>query len=89
MLSTGDIVLIVANIALDDGDESDEAMGDLILVTKRPLLYQINVFAMSLSLLSFFQNELLVPSPKSERRMFESQIFPDIRIPEVMPILFI
>ena len=55
MLSTGAIVLIVTNSTLDDGDELDEAIGDLILVTKRPLLYQMNVFAMSLSspLLSF------------------------------------
>ena len=55
MLSTGAIVLIVTNSTLDDGDELDEAMGDLALVTKRPLLYQMNVFAISLSssLLSF------------------------------------
>ena len=45
---SGRTVLIVTDLALDDGDESDEAMEDLILVTKRPLLYQLNVFAMSL-----------------------------------------
>ena len=53
MLSTGAIVLIVTNLALDDGDESDEAMGDLILVTKRPLLYQMNTMSLSSPLLSF------------------------------------
>ena len=46
MLYTGDILLIVTNSALHNGDKLDETIGDLLLVTKRPLLYQMIVFGM-------------------------------------------